>query len=125
MKRVILLSLLTFGFYQFAAAQQSIQTNTKSVCTLQSGEAQGCVDETISSTLTLNENKFQAIQILNGSEVIYAIESKVYESPYWKYTISNTQGDMMYLKVHQTIKEFGFYPINGENGASVTIYKFN
>lgn len=125
MKRLMLLCLLTFGFIQAALAQQSIQTNTKSICTLQSGELQGCVNEVVSSTLTLNENMFKAIQMLNGSEVIYAIESKVYENPYWKYTISNSQGDMMFLKVHQSIKEFGFYPINGENGATVTIYKFN
>lgn len=125
MKKCILVCLLSFGFIQLSNAQQTIQTNIKASCTLQSGEVQGCVEESITASITLNENKFMATLVVNGVETVYAVESKVYQAPYWKYTISNTQGDMMFLKVHQSIKEFGFYPVNESDGAVVTIYKFN
>jgi hypothetical protein len=120
----ITLSVLLLCFH-FSFAQQVINTNQKSNCTLQENVLQGCSDETFTSSLTINENLFSMIHHLSGSDVNYTIESKVFENPYWSYRITNTESGTMTLKVDHTAKEFIFYPLNPVNGSPVTKYKFN
>ncbi len=125
MKKAFIIFSILFLCCQLSFAQQVINTNQKSNCTFQENNLQGCIDETLASTLTINENLFSMVHQVNGSNVAYTIESKQYESPYWNYRISNTEAGSMTLKVNHTAQEFAFYPLNPVNGSAVTKYKFN
>jgi hypothetical protein len=124
MKSLFLVFLLGFFCIQFSTAQQIFHTNKKSTCTYQESiDFVWCTEEiNLEAIFTFDVNEKLLTQHVNGTDVLYSIESRVLESPYWKYRIANTEGVMYDLRFYQTDLSFYFFPVNPVNGNIVYSY---